>query len=313
MKDAARAAFADYNGNFVLSMISKASLDSFVWPGLDWTLELILQRLMWLVVSAGIVLLSVPLFNRFDPTRRSTSRSKSSPAEISLPEDSRSPVLDSTVLRLTPLGNTARFHFNLLRLTGLESVLLIKGLKWYWLLGMGAIWLVCAAAPTASLRQLGFMLAGIWPVLVWSKLGEREVRYQAQQLIYQAAYPLARQLAAAWLAGVLVTAVATGGVLLGRLIYADPLGLLRWVLSVLFIPTLALTLGTWGGTSKVFEVVYPIWWYLGPFNPQNSLAVIDFLGVHPTASINTAPHWAAVFILLLIVLAVVGRRRQMTF
>jgi hypothetical protein len=147
-------------------------------------------------------------------------------------------------------------------------------------------------------------------VLVWSKMGEREVRYQTEQLIYQAAYPLVRLLVSSWLAGVMITAVAASGVLLGRLVFAEPIALLPWTLSVLFIPTLALTLGVWARSSKLFEVVYPILWYLGPFNSQNQLAILDYLGIHPEASVIMSPLAFAGFISLLLLLAFIGRRRQ---
>ena len=36
---------------------------------------------------------------------------------------------------------------------------------------MAAIWLGCALVPSENLRQYGYMLAVLWPVLVWSKMG----------------------------------------------------------------------------------------------------------------------------------------------
>jgi hypothetical protein len=199
---------------------------------------------------------------------------------------------------------------NFLRLAWLECLLLVKGLKWYWLAGMLVLWVGCVFSPAEGLRKYGYMLIAIWPVLIWSRLGEREVRYQTEQLIYQAAYPLPRLLASAWLAGVLVTALATSAVLLGRLIAAEPLALVPWLLSVVFIPTLALTLGIWSRGSKLFEVAYPILWYLGPFNRENGLAVLDYLGIHAQAPANSAPLLFAGGLLVLLLLAYLGRRRQ---
>jgi hypothetical protein len=117
---------------------------------------------------------------------------------------------------------------------------------------------------------------------------------------------LQRLLVTSWLAGVIVTAAATSGVLFGRLIFAEPMALLPWALSVVFIPALALTLGIWGRRSKLFEVVYPILWYLGPFNR----AILDYLGIHAKAPVNTAPLLVAGFLALLMLLAFIGRRRQ---
>jgi hypothetical protein len=120
-------------------------------------------------------------------------------------------------------------------------------------------------------------------------MGARDARCQTETLLAPTAHPLLRRLAPAWLAGVLVSAVLTSGVLVGRLAHGEPAQLLPWALSAVFIPTLALTLGAWSRGSRLFEAVYPILWYLGPFNPGTGLVGLDYLGIHPTAPIHTAP------------------------
>jgi hypothetical protein len=313
MKVAAKAAFPSYTGSFTLAMISGKPLATFVWSGVDWTLSLILQRLLWVVISLGVALLGSLFFNRFDSTQHGRAKASRKPQpgdSLPLSEQAVAPAAGLNVSHLTPLPPGGRFHANFLHLVWLEGLLLVKGLKWYWLAGLAAVWIGCVASPSADIRKFWFMLLGIWPVLVWSKLGERESRYQAEALIFQAAYPVTRLVGAAWLASVIITAVAASGVLVGRLITAEPLALLPWSLSVLFIPTLALTLGIWSRSSKLFEVVYPILWYLGPFNPKNELAVLDYLGVHSGAPVITSPQWVVGLIFLLLLLALIGRQRQ---
>jgi len=75
---------------------------------------------------------------------------------------------------------------------------------------------------------------------------------------------------------------------------------------VLFIPCLAIALGTWKRGSKAFEVIYPILWYLGPLNPQSGLAVLDYLGLHTTAPVNMQPLWFGCGIAGLVLLALIG-------
>ena len=48
--------------------------------------------------------------------------------------------------------------------------------------------------------------------------------------------------------------------------------------AVIFIPTLALALGVFSSGSRAFEVVYLIWWYIGPFQKT---AGIDFISGPP--------------------------------
>ncbi len=329
MKAAAAALFPGYNGSFTLSMAPNTPLTTFVWEGIPWSFGLVLPRLAWLVVSVLLVLVSVLPFNRFDPSatpirkprREARSRAEAresaeAPAHAEVQDstevpDRTQPAAPPPLAALTPLPAGTRPRDNFLRLVWLESLLLVKGLKWYWLAGMALVWVAAIAAPDESARQVWFMLALIWPVLVWSQMGVREARFQTEQLVFQAARPLLRLLAPAWLAGVLLTALLASGVLLGRLFVAEPLLLLAWVLSVLFIPSLALVLGVWSRTSKLFEVVYPILWYLGPFNRDSGIEVLDFLGIHPSAPVNTAPLWFAALIVLLLALAVLGRRRQL--
>jgi hypothetical protein len=310
MKAAAEMAFPDYKGSFVLSMASDKPSQSFVWTGINWTVGLIFQRLLLLVASMGVVLFGSLFFNRFDPNRCSFPKRKHAES-IAVEED---PAIQTAAQaaqdQLTPLEKNTRFHFNFLRLVWLECLLMVKGLKWYWLVGMAVLWIGSITSPSESMRSYWFIVVGIWPVLVWSKMGEREVRYQAEQLIYQAAYPQVRLLFSAWLAGVLITAVAASGVLLGRFLAGQPVGILPWSLSVVFIPTLALTLGILSRSGKLFEVVYPILWYLGPFNRENGLVILDYLGIHAQAPVNVSPLWFAGFLAILLLLAFIGRRRQ---
>jgi hypothetical protein len=73
-----------------------------------------------------------------------------------------------------------------------------------------------------------------------------------------------RQLPAAWLAGILATALLEIAGAVVFLSNGDLPALAGWVGAVVFVPTLALALGVFSSGSRVFEVAYVIWWYLGP-------------------------------------------------
>src|SRR6202030_4127328 len=85
-------------------------------------------------------------------------------------------------------------------------------------------------------------------------------------------------------------------------------GLLAWSIGALFIPTLALSLGVWSGSSKPFEIIYTLLWYLGP---MHAMPPLDFMGSAPATA---ATHYPSVYLLLacgLGVAALAGRKRQL--
>ncbi len=312
MKASMLAAHPTYDGSFVLAMIGNRVLGTFVWPGMEWTAGLIAQRLLWVGLSLGMVLSGLCFFKRFDsnPNVGKPKRAAVAGADGDQLEKISDPAEPRPEIRLTRLTSGRRFHFNLGRLLELEGRLLVNGVAWYWWAGAALLWIGCVIAPTPNLRQMGWMLMGIWPVLIWSKLGERDARHHTGQLIQPTAHAAIRQLSSSWLAGVGFTALGMSGALLGRAIHGETLELPAWLLAVLFIPTLALMLGIWNRSSKAFEVIYPVLWYLGPFNPQNQLAVLDYLGVHAAAPVLTRPLLFALGVGGMLLLAALGRHRQ---
>ncbi len=314
MRTALVQVFPEYTGGFVLAFISDKPLNTFLWQGIPWTLLLIAQRLAWLPVSVALVGVGALFFHRFDPVQRRLAKDARMQAAPVGEETQPAGAADHAVaveVRLTPLATTG-FRMNVLRLAWLEGRLFVKGLKWYWLAGAAILWLGCALTPTEAVRKFWYMLAALAPVLIWAHMGVRENEYGTGQLIHHAPHPLLRPLAASWLAGVAMAALITSGVLVGRLAAGEPLHLTAWALAVVFIPSLALALGVVLRTSKAFEVVYPILWYLGPFNRDSGLLPLDYLGVHPGAPVHTAPLWVAAAVVLMLVVAVTVRARQLS-
>ncbi|MEV5413296.1 hypothetical protein AB0K60_31240 [Thermopolyspora sp. NPDC052614] len=72
-----------------------------------------------------------------------------------------------------------------------------------------------------------------------------------------AAYPTAnRRVLAEYLAGVVLTAVVGVVPLLRMLVAGDEVGMSAWGTAVLFIPALALALGTISRTHRLFQIIY---------------------------------------------------------
>jgi hypothetical protein len=101
-----------------------------------------------------------------------------------------------------------------------------------------------------------------------------------------------------------MTGLTGGGAAINFMRSGELTSMLTWILAVMFIPTLALALATWSGSSKLFEVIYLAIWYFGPMN--HLVPQLDFLST--SVSIQLFYLFA---ILGLAVVTVIGRRKQL--
>ncbi|MEY2562810.1 MAG: hypothetical protein QOH88_1003 [Verrucomicrobiota bacterium] len=281
-------------------------LTTFRWEGLAWTREIIMGRLWWLGLALGLALLAAAFFRRFDPAREGSKQrpNKAGPVPEPLVEERVSPQTHSATLH--PLARPRRFSFVFMVLAELRLALHGVSLWWY----LVAAGLVAAGLFTPLFVSRGFLIAAwIWPLLIWSAMGTREKRLRTDQIVFSTAHPLRRQLPACWLAGVIITAMIGGGTGARLLMAGDQLGLLAWTAGALFIPTMALALGVWSGSSKLFEVLYLFLWYLGP---ANHLGFLDFMGVTGPLLPPGTPLLFLSITAALSVIALAGRRRQLT-
>jgi hypothetical protein len=284
------------------------SAHTFGWDGIPWTPGIILGRLAWIGAALVVVILAILAFAYVGgllgegllphqirkrvpvPAGRSGARATTGAAQA-----------QPVALAAMPVG-ARRFRFG--RMYRAELRLALAGQPWWWYAG-AAGWVVAGLlAPVDACREYLLPAAWLWPLLIWSAMGTREVRHRTGELIFSNAHLLRRQLPATWLAGLTVTLVAGSGVA-GRLILAGewPV-LLAWAVGAVFIPTLALALGTWSGSGKAFEGLYALLWYVGPLN---QLPVLDFMGTSDKALAANMPFYYLAVSVVLIGLAVVGR------
>ena len=136
---------------------------------------------------------------------------------------------------------------------------------------------------------LGTTAAG-WklPILLWSGMGNREGRHRTNQIVFSAAHPLRRQLPAIWLVGFVVTIITGGGVAARTIASGQWDAFLAWGAGAVFIPSLALALGTWSGGSKLFEAVYVLWWYLAF---KERIPLLNYMGVTDEAIATGVPPY----------------------
>jgi hypothetical protein len=256
------------------------------------------------------------LFDRFDPARRRLLAGRRSgaglgldSAEILAEGEGRAVALAMPVVTLTPLPLRAgATHFRFGAMLVAELRLMLKGQKWWWYGGAAVLAVFCAALPGAQARGVALCVAWVWPVLMWSTMGVRENRDGTSQLLFSAPHPIARQLPALWCAGMVLAMITGSGFALRLVLGGSWRGLAAWLIGAAFIPTFALTLGVWSGTSKPFEILYTLLWYLGP---MHATVPLDFMGSAPATA---STHVPLVYLMLaagMALAALAGRKRQL--
>jgi hypothetical protein len=289
------------------------ALAPFTWHGVNWTPEVIQTRLVLVGVAVGISLLASVRFSRFDPSRESKKIPEPPSSEaLSVEEVMESMVVPLKEVQLRPLGVDAlQFRFWPLLLA--ECWLMLKELRELPLFGMwgsaaaGALIIAGLLLPIDGARGIMLPLAWFLPMLIWSKMGTREARHRTDQLVFSSANSLKRQLPAVWLAGVLLAVVTGSGIALNLALHGDWLGVLAWVVGALFVPSLALCLGVWTGSSKSFEFIYTMLWYIGPLN---RIEPLDFMGALPGSVEAGIWQLYLAITIILMGLAFIGRRWQ---
>jgi hypothetical protein len=293
-----------YNGGFALQVGPLAhATKTFLWNGVDWTPQLLLGRLQWVAIAIGIAWLSALFFHRFDPAREGRHRNKESPEPA---EERRAPTAPIAEIHLTPLKRTARGS-QFPRLVVSELRLMLKGHAWWWYLVAAGLFVASLAVPDGQARHAVAGFAWIWPVLIWSQMGAREARHETQKLVFSCAHALDRQLPAVWVAGVVVAISTGGGLGIRLLIGGNWPALSGWLAGALFVPTLALALGVWSGSSKPFEALYTLWWYVGP---MNHIPGMDFMGI---ARSQFSTQFYLLATMALLTAAYLGRRSKLGY
>lgn len=273
------------NFHFSLTIGGERAVRTFPWNGIEWTGKVLLVRLLWIGVAAGIALLAALFFHRFDPARswRKRRTQAATNAIESVAEDRALSVpaaVSITAAHLTPLVRAAA-NSRFPRLVMSELRLMLKGQRWWWYAGAAGLLVGQLVSPERDVRS-GFLLAAwIWPILLWSQMGCREARYATGDLLFSSERSLSRQLPALWTAGVFVALLSGSGAGTRLLLGADWHSFAAWFAGALFIPSFALALGIWSGSSKAFEAIYTVWWYLGPGHQMPGL---DFMGTTPASS-----------------------------
>jgi hypothetical protein len=318
MQQDLKAIAPDYKNGAELTIGNQSAGKRFLWNGLRPNPALYESRLASLAAAVAIALIAALFFHRFDPAREWSAKLKRTKAppqnQATAYANGETPALippPSTPVHLTPLPPSARSAgaaiLTLPRTVVAELKLMLKGHHWWWYIVAAGLFIASLASPLNNVRGGVAIAALLWPILIWSQMGTRESRFNTASLIFSSERSLARQLPAVWIAGVIVAALTNGGLAIRLLIARDHPALQAWLACTLFIPSLALALGIWSGTSKVFEAVYTIWWYIGPAHHTPGL---DFLG---TTSDSARVTLYLAMTAALVVISYLGRRAKLAY
>lgn len=301
MGEAAKAAYPGYDGGFVLGSTDIPILGVFHWSGVPWTAEIILKRFTFIGIGMLLTLVASVFFDRFDLSHWKPRQTES---DASLPEPEIDAVKQTQFqsAHLTPLSGSTN-HFVFIRMLISELKLLLKGWRWWWYAVAGGLILASLISSPENVRAFVLPITWLWPILIWSNLGSREIRNNTQQTVFSSAAHLTRQLPASWLAGFSIAILTGSGAALKLISAGDGAGLLALISGALFIPSFALALGVWSNGNRLFEVAYVSMWYLA----MNGLQEVDFFGANSSGN----PGLFLPFALVLIVIAFIGRARQL--
>jgi hypothetical protein len=253
------------------------------------------------VVGLGLILLSAVWLNRFDPSREGLRRSmvKSDDAKESKLVARNKKVSRRVLPKLSPLISTLAQANPFLGVLFAELRLLLNGRRWWWWLVIAGLNIAILIVPLSMVKGYLLPIAFLWPLPIWSEMGNREKKNNTYQMIFSSARPVLRQLPAAWLAGILVTGLFGIAGALFFLVNRDLPGLAGWAGAVIFIPTLALTLGVVSSSNRLYEMVYLFWWYMGPYQ---KIPALNFISGAPQAYLLAAAG--------LLLLSIIWRARQ---
>ncbi|OKI10237.1 hypothetical protein A6A06_01880 [Streptomyces sp. CB02923] len=278
------------DGDFSLGLTYlEKPLRVFDWHGFTPTAGYVLARLTFLGIAVVVALLPALWFRRFDPARatqpteppRQNGRAADAVPAVyvdeayveeayvdGVPRSAGGRGAAAALLRTPPRPGRV-----LLRLWAGELRILLQGVSKWWWWGAG-LWLVLGvSSPVPGTTRLMLPVSWLWPVLVWSRLGTQRHEHAVEGIL--GAYPSAhRRVAAEWAAGVTLTAAVGLGPLVRLVVAGDVAGVACWAGGALFVPSLALALGTLGRTHRLFQAVYlPLW-----YTVANGLPLFDYMG-----------------------------------
>ncbi|WP_448568840.1 hypothetical protein [Thalassotalea ganghwensis] len=277
-------------------------ISTFVWQGIEPSLLHLWGALPLLIISLTCLVMAFIFFDRF---------SNASMSEHMQPSKLSKMIKHGLGNNLDKLFINFTKHFAFTRLLRLELKLQLKSLSVYWYIVVFALNIIQLFISHQLLVSLVLPISWLWCVLVISQLGQMEKQYNTIELITYSNKSMVIQSAASCSAAWILLVLVSLGSLIRFVGSAEWLLVIQLIIAVSFTVALAYCCGVLTGTKRVFEVLYPALWYMGPI--QGAL-YIDFFGVNPIASWQASvPFYFLMISISLVILTIsVKSKRQTT-
>lgn len=302
MKTIAYLEIPNYTGRASQGFIFQQNpTQTFVFDGVEWSLGIILGRLIWVLGAIIIIYLAAFLFKGFDPASRGGAIKQNSKRQL------RSKKVSTIAVKRCPPSPgvpQSAGKFRMIKLLLIEIKLMIKGRPSWWY-GFTATLIVFSILSSPETHRYFLPILWLWPISLFSSLGVREFYDNTVQLILSCSISVRKHIFTMWLSGVIVAVAIGGGIGVRLLINGDWQQALALLVGALFIPAMALCLGVLTQTKRVFEVAYFLLWYMGPLN---GIWFLDYIGAS-FASWQLSWTYLGVACTLLVVTIIIRRHQ----
>ncbi|MFD3157068.1 ABC transporter permease [Haloimpatiens sp. FM7330] len=245
-----------------------------LFEGINWQFDIFIQRIIIIIAALLIALLASAFFDRFTST--SKKKQKISKKKHHVENDVYTKNVSAPSMSISKLTSVP-YNFNGLNLINVELKLLFKNFNlWLILLEVG-LNIACILAPIQIVQGYLFPIVWLLPIAVWSSMGNREIRHNTDEILFSSENFGYRQLPACLAAGTIVSFITGSGFFIRLLISGNLQSILPFAAGAVFIPSLAIALGVLSNSSKLFEIMYLVIWYLGPMNHIKFLNFAEIL------------------------------------
>ena len=268
----------------------------FVWNGIDWSMPLVLSRLIWPSIGMVMLLISILLFDRFEKSKKVLKIKK----KIKTNFENSKPLQSFDKNLSYKKIPTIKYNPRILNSIIAELTLSFKQLKPIWYLIGIAIVITEMFVPFEISRKYIIPAAMIWPLILWSSISTREEQFNMRSLTFSSAGVHTRQFIAMLLSGIAISIALCFPMLVRSAVLGENSYLFLLIATAFLLPCLAFAFGVVSGSKKLFEVLYLFVWYGGSID---QIKAIDLLG---TTEESTSSMRITIFLILALSSAIVA-------